>query len=1087
MTWTQIPVLPKVIQRPRLEELIKNALDKNLILITGSPGQGKTTLVANVLQRLPNDIFWYSLDKTDLNPLKFIGDLKSFLQYFTFTKDADVDSNSIDHDENIPATLEELLKNISITDDLFIVLDNFQVVANSEEFDVIVQSILSNASPNLHVIIISREEPHWNLSQIKLQRKLLEIDNRQLSFLPDEVSGFFKEIYDLSFSPEQISRLSEFIAGWTPVMVLLGEFLFKEGYDSEILNLDAAGFFQRIPELSVYLEQECYNSLSSEQQDFLLKTSIVNKLSYDLIHHLVGEKGEPVFDQLIAKNLLICFVEKEDRVYRKHPLWQLFLIQKTEEAWGRDKIQELHRKAGEYFCIQEHWKKAIYHYVQGRDLERAIEVLKRSGPEVLDFKLADELQSLVNIYPDDPWLKFAFACSVRFRDPAICHHYLQQALEEFRNMKDTKGEVQALCLSIEVFVFFPGDLHKMKDLLADTSSYNRSKKSSDLRINAYKNVYAAMAHCWLTGQLEEAVRLGESARRISIILQDKNLMLWACWATALASSFIGNFKVAEKRLKTALTIIDSPEIDDIISVFIPYMVGLNADFMGEFGVAHSFLEEAHKKAEKLKMEALGFYINNYASYSALYRGDTQLCEKLLNDMGDFIGMCMVGEHGHLSSFFWAWRGHYMYVTGQYHEAIALTSQALRIRKKVGGEVYHIQCHLVLGGALREAGNLEESEYHLLEALKRSTSIGSYFYQASCYLQLAMLYDVLNREELFFRYIDDAFKLAMEKSFFHFFMWRDDKMARIITQTRDKDQYRGYIKELYRRRFTSNVRIPTPNEDKFSVKQASLKPIKIHMLGQLVIDINGTIYKNIGLKKAMNLLTLLAVKSAPVSMELIIEEMWPDRDIKLAKNNFHYTLNRLRNFLGNPELIILKDGLCSLNLDKCWIDVRHFKKLNERAKQLISLNKKSEASDLLQESSRVYRGDLLEGESLGPFLSIERNALAKYSYDSLVTLGTLLLELGNYEKAVNILTEACFKAFADEDAYRLLMLAHYECGHQWQALQTYNKLDNYLASELDASPHPKTKKLRNLIRDGIDQPIPVLIKWLLQKDKSEVIE
>lgn len=170
-------------------------------------------------------------------------------------------------------------------------------------------------------------------------------------------------------------------------------------------------------------------------------------------------------------------------------------------------------------------------------------------------------------------------------------------------------------------------------------------------------------------------------------------------------------------------------------------------------------------------------------------------------------------------------------------------------------------------------------------------------------------------------------------------------------------------------------------------------MKLSMLGPLVIDINGTKHVNLGLKKPFYLLAVLAAKSVPLSMETIIEEMWPETDIKFARNNFHYTLNRLRNFLGNHDFIILKDGLCGLNLDEVWIDIRHFRELIARAAKFMDSNQISEAIDLLKESFKIYRGDLLEGESLGPLLTVESEALTKTSYDSLVTLARLLLQTG----------------------------------------------------------------------------------------------
>lgn len=1081
----QMPTLPRVIYRPRLEKIMEIALDKRFTLVSGSPGQGKTTLVIDVLDRLPYDVFWYSLDPNNANTSKFIRKLLIFLKELAsipVTEAKFLCSSSI---EETSTALADFLYDIPFKDGLFIVLDDFHKVEESSDFDIFVQLLMSKVPSDLHFIIISRNELQWELAQKKVQREMMEIDNSQLTFTPEETINFFKDIYDMNLTAGQLSRILSLTEGWVAAMVLMGDKLSSEWDNSEIISMDTVGVLNKMPELTSYMEQEIYNNLSSEQQNALLATSIVDQLPYDLASHLSGESGAIVLDDLISKNMLVFSTSRAHKTYRYHTFWKAFLVLKATDTWGEERMWELHKQAGAYFFEQENWKEAFYHYVEGQDVENAIIVLKSSGPEILDFDLADQLQLLVGTIPlekmkEDPWFQFAFACSVRFRDPALCHYYLQRALEGFRTNADSKGQLQVLCLNTEVLMFFPGDLHHMQHLLAENSTRSNPEKLSDLRIGAYKNIYAAMSHCYLTGQLNEAIRLGEEARRISFALQDTTLKHWSCWALALASSFIGNFNVAQKRLAEALQAID--QADDIMSVFIPYMAGVNADFMGEFEAAHSFLKDAHKKSQKLKMEALDFYINNYASYAALYRGDIQLSEKLLNEMGDIIAMCLVGENDHLQSYFWSWKGYHAFVRNQNHEAVALGRQALRFRDRAGGEIYFVHCHLVLGAALTEIGNFKESEYHLLEALRRSTAMGSTFFQSSCYVELAILYDIVGNEELFAEYIEKAFKLAMEKSYYHFFMWRDDRIARIISLTKDQDEFRSYTKELCSRRYNKVDQIEP--DDGVTIEMNRMKPVKLFMLGSLIIDNQGTTHKNVGLKKAIYLLTLLAIKSAPISMEIIIEEMWPERDIKLAKNNFHYTLNRLRNFLGNNELIKVKDGLCSINVDKCWTDIQHFNGLNKMASDLCNSNKKQEAVDLLNEAIQIYRGELLEGDNLGALLSIEREALSKQYHHSLVTLGRLLLELGRYDEAVNVLTQACSASFADENSHRLQMLIHYALGNQWQALQIYNTLYQYLASEFESRPHRITNELRDLITDGKNHSVSDIMKWLFQENRNE---
>lgn len=1076
MPQINIPALPKIISRPRLERLLERAVGKRLTLVSGSPGQGKTALVAGVLQRLTVNVFWYTLNPANANPSAFIGGLVSFLQGFTTTPHTDADSICTGSVKDKCAAFAGFLDKIPLDNGLVVVLDDFNTIDENGEFGLFIRLLLSNAPSNFHFIIISRFAPRWNLAQKTVQREMFIIDDAKLAFSPGECHEFFSEIYHMNLSREQIERITALTEGWTPVMVMLGETL-SEQFHPEFLNIEVAFLLNKIPVLSLYLEQELFSNLTPEQQNVLMATSVVREISSDLAVLLAGEAGTSVLKNLNAINMLVYPVVGKPGTFVLHSLWRSFLLQKAVEKWGRSKVNDLYRKAGDYFFSRNDWRTAIQNYVHAQDTERSIEVLRRSRPDVLNFELADHLHSLlIKYHPTkreyEPWKSLALACAIRYKDPALWHYYLQESLEGFRKNDDVVGELFALGERIYALMWV-GDFRQMEEIthITEQSDHSKEREGLDLRINASEKIYASAAHCYMTGNLREAVRLGEEARNIGVILKDDTIRVWAGWVLAVANWFMGNFDVAQTRLSEAFERMNSAEQGDVASCVLPYKAGLIASFMGNFTAARSLLTDSLEKAQKLGMVAYEFYIKNYLCYAELYLGGFGSCEKLFNEMSDIIGRLMIGENDHIMSFYWIWRGHYMYVRGQYREAAALARQALKLRRKIGGEIYLIQSLLVLGGAMREMGGYHESENYLREALTRSIAAGSIFMEASCYLQLALLYDILGNTQMFQESIEGLTRLAIEKSYYHFFMWRDDHMARIISRVKESDEYAGYIRELSRCRF-GFVDI--------SHHRNAEKSVKIYVLGPMIVVANGNTHQNLRLNRPIYLLALLATQTVPVNTETIINEMWPDMGISAAKNNLYYTLNQLRKFLNDHDCVILKDGLCSLNTDKVWTDITEFKMLNKKAAGLVESNRVPEAINLLKETIGLDRGDLLEGANLGPLLSVEREAAAKTSYDSLVMLGRLLLQTGEYEEAVNVLSRATSKFFADEDSYRLLMLAHYALFCPAKALSVYNRLEKYLAEEFETSPHRKTKELRNLIRDGTDKQISELTKWLSQR-------
>ncbi len=246
-----------------------------------------------------------------------------------------------------------------------------------------------------------------------------------------------------------------------------------------------------------------------------------------------------------------------------------------------------------------------------------------------------------------------------------------------------------------------------------------------------------------------------------------------------------------------------------------------------------------------------------------------------------------------------------------------------------------------------------------------------------------------------------------------------------------------------------------------------------MLGTAILEINGEVI-DLGSRRAVYLLSLLCTREEPISMDKILEEMWPDWDYHTARNNFYFTLHRLRKFLNNKDLIPFKNGQCWIESELFWTDIKQFDLLVEESRRLLNSNQKNRALAMLTHASALYRGELLEGMELGPILALEKETMAKKYCVSLVATGQILLEIGDYHRAVEVLTQASLNAFADEQLYRLLMLAYYASGNRRQALEIYQNFSQFLDEEMGAQPQKATRQLRDLIRSGQDISITEIV-------------
>ena len=74
------PVRSGLVSRPRLIERLNEGADRKLTLVSAAAGFGKTTLVAEWLNRVERPCTWLSLDKGDNDPVQFVTYLIAALQ-----------------------------------------------------------------------------------------------------------------------------------------------------------------------------------------------------------------------------------------------------------------------------------------------------------------------------------------------------------------------------------------------------------------------------------------------------------------------------------------------------------------------------------------------------------------------------------------------------------------------------------------------------------------------------------------------------------------------------------------------------------------------------------------------------------------------------------------------------------------------------------------------------------------------------------------------------------------------------------------------------------------------------------------------
>src|SRR5690606_1113056 len=194
---------------------------------------------------------------------------------------------------------------------------------------------------------------------------------------------------------------------------------------------------------------------------------------------------------------------------------------------------------------------------------------------------------------------------------------------------------------------------------------------------------------------------------------------------------------------------------------------------------------------------------------------------------------------------------------------------------------------------------------------------------------------------------------------------------------------------------------------------------------------------------------------PETRERISLAFWPDSSLKRVRSNFHTTLYRARQALGE-NVIMFVDDLYQINPDiDLWCDAHELQTLTKQARLLPPRDARTE--DLWRRAVDLYRGDFLP--SLDPSWVIPlRESLREAYLEALIGLGECARARNDLHNAVNAFKRALEEEPYREDIHRSIMMCYAQMGERKLILGHLQSLEELLDEELGVEPSEETVAL-----------------------------
>jgi len=392
--------------RPHLVDRLNEGNSCKLTLITAPAGFGKSTLLSQWVSMIKLPVSWLSLDANDNDPYRFIAYLISAIQKI----DSNIGQEALEilHSSQNPAypvILTQLINEISQTSEhISLILDDYHFISD-EQVHKIISFIVDYMPRSMHLLISTRLDPPLSLARMRARRELVEIRSKDLRLTLEETSVLLNDVMGFALNLKDVISLDEQVEGW--VAGLHMAVLSMRG--SKDISRFIRTFTGRNRFILDYLIEEVLEKQTAEIQDFLLQTSILERMNDSLCNAMMDrEDSQMILTQLEGLNLFLIPLDNERNWYRYHHLFA-DLLQKQLMKIHSNQISNLHTKACQWYEEAELYVEAIGHALSAGDFERAAGLVEQNGFKTIILNQERALLGWLKLLPDDlihkrPWL-----------------------------------------------------------------------------------------------------------------------------------------------------------------------------------------------------------------------------------------------------------------------------------------------------------------------------------------------------------------------------------------------------------------------------------------------------------------------------------------------------------------------------------------------------------------------------------------------------------------------------------------------------------------------------------------------------------
>jgi len=1094
------PRLPKILYRSRLIKRLNNNKDKRLIFILGQAAQGKSTLAASYFNTTDIPSAWLNLGKEDSDPVNLFYSTVHAIQHVLREIDLSplLSYPSVSMGPRLEIPLYKEWANAifeHISSPIYMIMDGLDRLSSDAPSFQLLQVLLENAPQHIHLTMLSREEPPFEIEGLKVKQEAYVLTNNDLAFTPNEIKAFFLKLRGISFASAQLKRVHKFTEGWVGGLILLSETLDRLPED-----LQGQYLLKGIPDrfkgtVFRYFAEEILSSQPDPIQNFLIKSSIFNIVEPGFIKDFLGmEDTGAILHEHARKNLFVqsSYDEKKGWVFHYHQSFRDFLQAKFKSEIDEREQQTLFLKAASIYEQKGMPEDSVNFYFKAKAYDRAASVIEQIGMNLVQMGRTADLSQWLQTFPEDlvqenPWLLFYLSMTRRYTATDKNIGSLKLALTHFEKQENVRG-----CILSQAFLI-EAAMTKGRDTVPIAYLLNKAEKllkalGPDIYVQekAILLIQVGFGFILRGSNPRKGLWACENAYLISKDLGIFLLQINALVHMVMAHTFLGEFSLADNAYENLNKTIAKWSTPVLRSIQLVHYCHL-CIWRGAFEKAEETIREAKKEIEEYGLTYL-------YPVTLLYELALRMCLED-HEAGVMVGNRLLELTTALDNLFLQgvatlFLGAVFYRKGKYKKAKVLVENAVWILSshEARSDEHLNEAKVYMAFIAYHLQTVESHEKELMEALKYFSDSENFLFLADANFAMALLMWKKSDINETIRHLETGFQIAKEKKFDSFIMSSKKDLIKtcILTielQIKEAMGHASYLlstrlaseagHELEKLSYHSNIKIrKKAREILITIHRSKLPRLRIGTLGGFEILRGDTPMDENEWKRNQPkelLKSILSRGGKKIQKDLLMEDLWPEGEKEATERKFKVTFHRLRKSL-EPDMdkdfkssyIHLKDNLVSLDDKLCDFDVDSFSSIIKEGESKEKEKDLKAAISLYTKAADKYKGDFLSEDLYAPWADIKREELKRTYINLLLKLAQLHEELGALKKGIFFYKKAIHTDSVIEIAYQRLMTLYSRQGKQNEALKVYEKCKKALMDEIDTEPDQVTTALYNKI-------------------------